>query len=154
MLGSPTRMLCSKPGSAKPPCGLHFISDGLSAITSASPECAGTAKTRKTVEALTARIALNRMIPLYSCSVRRLLCRRAPPRIYHSRRGRDLRHVAALRWDTLERYSITSSARASSVGGTVRPSTLAVIRLTTRSNLVGCSTGRSAGFAPRRILST
>ena len=27
-------------------------------------------------------------------------------------------------------------------------------RLMTRSNLVGCSTGRSAGFAPRRILST
>jgi hypothetical protein len=51
-------------------------------------------------------------------------------------------------------YSITSSARASSEGGTVRPSALAVIRLMTRSNLVGCSIGRSAGFAPRRILST
>src|SRR5262245_62135132 len=38
------------------------------------------------------------------------------------------------------RYSITSSARASSVGGTSRPSALAVIRLTARSNLVGCST--------------
>ena len=32
-------------------------------------------------------------------------------------------------------YSITSSARASSVGGTSRPSALAVIRFTTRSNL-------------------
>src|SRR6266508_3012965 len=51
-------------------------------------------------------------------------------------------------------HSITSSARASKVGGTVRPSALAVTRLTTRSNLIGCSTGRSAGFAPRRILST
>ena len=51
-------------------------------------------------------------------------------------------------------YSITSSARASSIGGTVRPSALAVIRLMTRSNLVGCSTGMSAGFVPRRILST
>jgi hypothetical protein len=51
-------------------------------------------------------------------------------------------------------YSITSSARASSVGGTSRPSAFATIRLTTRSNLVGCSTGRSAGFAPRKILST
>jgi hypothetical protein len=51
-------------------------------------------------------------------------------------------------------HSITSSARASSVGGISRPSALAVIRLMTRSNLVGCSTGRSAGFAPRRILST
>jgi hypothetical protein len=40
-------------------------------------------------------------------------------------------------------YSITSSASASSVGGTVRPRALAVLRLTTSSNLVGCSTGRS-----------
>ena len=34
------------------------------------------------------------------------------------------------------------------------PSALAVIRLTTRSNLAGCSTGRSEGFVPRKILST
>ena len=51
-------------------------------------------------------------------------------------------------------HSITSSARASSIGGTSRPSALAVIRLMTKLNLVGCSTGMSAGFAPRRILST
>src|SRR5262249_42822439 len=51
-------------------------------------------------------------------------------------------------------HSITSSARASNADGTVRPSALAVTRLMTRSNLVGCSTGMSAGFAPRRILST
>src|SRR6266487_2976100 len=51
-------------------------------------------------------------------------------------------------------HSITLSARASSDGGTVRPSTLAVVKLMTRSNLVGCSTGMSPGFAPRRILST
>ena len=54
----------------------------------------------------------------------------------------------------LHGYSITSSARASSVGGTSRPSVLAVLRLITSSNFVGCSTGRSAGFAPLRILST
>ena len=53
-----------------------------------------------------------------------------------------------------ERYSITSSARARSVGGIVRPRAFAVVRLRTRSNLVGCSTGMSPGFAPRRILST
>jgi len=35
-------------------------------------------------------------------------------------------------------YSSTSSARASSVGGMVRPSTLPVVRLMMRSNLVGC----------------
>src|SRR5262249_55376963 len=51
-------------------------------------------------------------------------------------------------------HSITSSARASSVGGISRPRALAVVRLMTRSNLVGCSTGMSAGFTPRSILST
>jgi len=39
------------------------------------------------------------------------------------------------------------------VGGTVTPIALAVLRLTRSSNFVGCSTGRSAGFAPLRILS-
>src|ERR1700757_129483 len=40
-------------------------------------------------------------------------------------------------------YSITSSAVARSVGGTSRPSALAVVRLMPRSNFLGCSTGRS-----------
>jgi hypothetical protein len=48
-------------------------------------------------------------------------------------------------------YSITSSARASSEGGTVRPRALAVVRLMTIANLVDCMTGRSAGLAPFRI---
>src|SRR5262245_57999418 len=51
-------------------------------------------------------------------------------------------------------HSITSSARASRVGGISRPSALAVVRLTTRSNFVGCSTGMSAGLVPCRTLST
>jgi hypothetical protein len=47
-------------------------------------------------------------------------------------------------------YSITSSARASSTGGTVSPSALAVMRLVARSKLVGCSTGgRLASFRVR-----
>ena len=50
------------------------------------------------------------------------------------------------------RYWITSSAVASSVSGMVRPSALAVLRLMTRSILVGCSTGRSAGLSPLRML--
>src|SRR5262249_184669 len=50
-------------------------------------------------------------------------------------------------------HSITSSVRASSVGGTVRPSAFAALRLMTSSNLVGCSIGRSAGLAPLKILS-
>ena len=45
-------------------------------------------------------------------------------------------------------YSITSSASASSVGGTSMPSVRAVCRLITSSNLVGCMTGRSEGFSP------
>ena len=48
-------------------------------------------------------------------------------------------------------HPMTSSARASSVGGTVRPSALAVLRLMTSSNVVGRCTGRSAGLAPLRI---
>jgi hypothetical protein len=51
-------------------------------------------------------------------------------------------------------YSITSSARASSGGGMVSPSALAVFRLISSSYLDACSTGRSAGSAPLRILST
>src|SRR5216684_1605572 len=51
-------------------------------------------------------------------------------------------------------YSITSSARASNVVGTLRPSALAVLRLTTSSYLVGFCTGRSAGFSPLRMRST
>jgi len=51
-------------------------------------------------------------------------------------------------------HSITSSARASSVGGTVRPSALAVFRLITNSKCVGCKMGISAGFDPFRICPT
>src|SRR5438105_2416823 len=51
-------------------------------------------------------------------------------------------------------HSITSSARASTVAGTSRPSALAVLRLITSSYLVGACTGRSAGFSPLRMRST
>jgi len=51
-------------------------------------------------------------------------------------------------------HSITSSARASSVGGMSRPSALAVWRLMTSSYVVGACTGRSAGFSPLRMRST
>src|SRR6266568_682445 len=52
------------------------------------------------------------------------------------------------------RYSITSSICASSDGEIVRPSACAVLILSTVWNFVGCSTGRSPGFAPLMILST
>ncbi len=45
-------------------------------------------------------------------------------------------------------YGITSSARRSRESGTVSPSAFAVLRLMTRSNLVGCSIGKSPGLAP------
>src|SRR5712691_3578279 len=51
-------------------------------------------------------------------------------------------------------YSITSSARISRDCGIVIPRALAVLRLMTSSNFVGCSTGRSAGLAPLRMRST
>ena len=46
-------------------------------------------------------------------------------------------------------YSITSSTRAISEGGIVRPSSFAVLRLIVSRTLVACSTGRSLGLAPR-----
>jgi hypothetical protein len=43
---------------------------------------------------------------------------------------------------------LDSSAVASNVGGMVRPSVLAVLKLITSSNLLDWTTGRSVGFAP------
>src|SRR5262249_2589331 len=54
----------------------------------------------------------------------------------------------------LRGHSITSSARASNVGGPARPRAFAVFRLITSSYLVGACTGRSAGLAPFRMRST
>lgn len=51
-------------------------------------------------------------------------------------------------------HRITSSACTSTDSGTLIPSVVAVFRFSTRSNFVGCSTGRSPGFAPLRMLST
>src|SRR6516225_9148624 len=51
-------------------------------------------------------------------------------------------------------HSITLSARSRSGGGIARPIAFAVCRLTASSNLVGCSIGKSAGWAPRSTLST
>jgi hypothetical protein len=50
-------------------------------------------------------------------------------------------------------YSITSSARASNMGGTVRPSALAVLSLMANANAIGCWTGRSAALASLRTRS-
>src|SRR5262249_382679 len=50
-------------------------------------------------------------------------------------------------------YSITSLPMPSTPAAIVSPRALAVLRLIARSNLVGSSTGRSAGDEPRRIRS-
>src|SRR5882672_12716176 len=48
-------------------------------------------------------------------------------------------------------YSITSSARDSSVGGTARPRAFAEFTLIESSKRVGCKTGKSAGLSPFKI---
>ena len=67
------------------------------------------------------------------------------------RRGR------ARRWAMCgsdKHYSITSSTRSKNCSETCRPRARAVVRLSTSSNLVGCSTGMSPGFVPCRIRCT
>src|SRR5262249_39715319 len=74
------------------------------------------------------------------------------PRLLRARRERPRRRRAAEeRYELATDHSITSSARASSIGGTSRPSALAVLRLITNSTFVDCTTGKSAGFWPLRI---
>jgi hypothetical protein len=51
-------------------------------------------------------------------------------------------------------YLITLSARTSTLGGIVKPICFAAFKLMMNSNFFGCSTGRSAGYAPFKILST
>src|SRR5262249_9594046 len=74
-------------------------------------------------------------------------------RVGGERRGEEAPPEHTYERSTLH-YSITSSARARSDGGIVRPRAFAVSRLMISSTLVGCSMGRSAGLAPLRILST
>src|SRR6516165_7911245 len=78
----------------------------------------------------------------------------APPalRLLRARRERPRCRRAAKKRDELAaRHSITSSASCWRCKGTSMPSALAVCRLMTNSNLVDCTTGRSAGFEPWRI---
>src|SRR5262245_1803286 len=76
-------------------------------------------------------------------------------RLLRARRERPRSRAAEQHHELAPPYhSITSSARSRNDSGMVRPNTLAVVRFRARSNLVGCSTGRSAGLVPRRILST
>jgi hypothetical protein len=73
-------------------------------------------------------------------------------RLLRARRERPRRRRAAeQRYELAALHSITSSAATSSFSGTVRPSIVAVETLMTSSNLLDCTTGKSAGFAPLRM---
>src|SRR6516162_433825 len=60
-------------------------------------------------------------------------------------------HSAGERDELAPPHSVTSSAATSSLSGTVRPSILAVSALINSSNLLACTTGKSAGLAPLRM---
>src|SRR5262245_15341402 len=79
-----------------------------------------------------------------------------PLALLRARRERPSRRRPAEQRDELAApdHSITSSARASKVGGTSSPSAFAVLRLMASSYLVAACTGRSAGFSPLRMRST
>src|SRR6476619_4047695 len=79
----------------------------------------------------------------------RCVCRRAirqhadaphPLRLLRVRSDRPRRRAAEQRDEGAAFHSITCSARAISIGGTVRRSALAALRLMNKSNLVGCWT--------------
>src|SRR5215470_14928447 len=73
-------------------------------------------------------------------------------RLLRARRERPRnRRAPEQRDDGAPVHSITSSAAASNLSGTTRPSILAVWALMTSSNLLACTTGRSDGFAPLRM---
>jgi hypothetical protein len=71
--------------------------------------------------------------------------------LLRARRERPRGGAAEQRDELPPFHSITSSASASSVGGMSMASALAVKRLMTISNFVGCATGRLAGFSPLRM---
>src|SRR5262249_54283332 len=76
-------------------------------------------------------------------------------RLLRARRDRPrCRHTAEQRDELAAPHSITSSARARKDSGIVRPTAFAALTLTTSSNLVAWSTGRSAGEAPLRMRPT
>ena len=83
------------------------------------------------------------------------LCRMRCPQIFSTDVNRSICKTSfVVETSGLAAQRITSVAWKRMVGGMVRPSAWAVLRLITSSNFVGCSTGRSAGLAPLRILST
>jgi hypothetical protein len=90
------------------------------------------------------------LVLFWRCTIKETDHRNA--RLLGTRRERPRdRRTAEQRDELASFHSITSSARASSIGGISRPSAWAVLRLMTSSTFVTCWTGRSAGFSPLRI---
>src|SRR5262245_60156672 len=71
--------------------------------------------------------------------------------LLRARRKRPGSRSAEQRDELAPIHSITSSASESRLSEILMPSALAVFKLITVSNLVGCNTGSSEGFAPLRI---
>src|SRR6516225_5106406 len=72
-------------------------------------------------------------------------------RLLRPRRERPRRRAAKQRYELATLHSITSSASCWNDSVMFNPRDLAVFRLMTSSNLVGCITGSSAGLAPLSI---
>jgi hypothetical protein len=87
-----------------------------------------------------------------------LVCKRSQEchegtNLAHMGRKADHAHIA-VGASVVATHLITSSAWKRRVGGIVSPRAWAVLRLMISSNFIGCNTGRSAGLAPFRSLST
>ena len=67
------------------------------------------------------------------------------PPFSHRRGGKFLHVVLRALWIVLSAHLITRCGHMRTSGGIVTPICLAVLRLITSSNLVGCSNGMSAG---------
>ena len=67
-----------------------------------------------------------------------------------ARRERPYSGCPDEKYELASTHSITLSALTRNDSAIVSPRAFAVLRFITSSNLVGCSIGRSAGFAPRK----
>jgi hypothetical protein len=120
--------------------------DGPNARYELLPEAG--ARHERTLEAVSSRPMLGWVCPVEP------RVRYCPPLDDNAMRMRPAAHATFLHCSQAPPYLMTSSAKTRRCGGIVIPRAWAVFRLMSRSNFVGRSTGRSAGLAPFRILST
>ena len=96
------------------------------------------------IDGVTVMTSGTRTMPATPAMSRRKLKRR----LLRARHYRQSRRAPEPRDELAPFHWIDSSAVASSISGMVMPRALAVLRLMTNSNTVGCWTGRSAGLTP------